>query len=134
MESKARSDYFPTRMIYETACQFWDDNNWPRIPLESLPENAIGSYFEDEGDILAFAFIYDTNSNISWFEWMTCSITCRKQKRSEIIASTIEFAENYARQNGKILFTSVRNVNLISRLESRNWKQTDSGMTNFIFS
>lgn len=134
MESKARSDFFPTEMIYETACKFWDDNNWPRIPIESLPDTGIGTYFEEDGDILAVAFIYATNSNLAWFEWLTCSIEVRKEKRSQILNSTIKFAEDFAKENKAVLFTTVKNVNLIGRLESRNWKKTDSGMTNFIFS
>jgi hypothetical protein len=134
MEPKARSDFFPTEMIYETACKFWDENNWPRIPFDSLPDTGIGTYFEEDGDILAIAFIYATDSNLSWFEWLTCSVECRKDKRSQILNSTIKFAEDFAKENKLVLFTTVKNVNLIGRLESRNWKKTDSGMTNFIFS
>ncbi|NCX93152.1 MAG: hypothetical protein EBX40_00535 [Gammaproteobacteria bacterium] len=134
MENLAKTDFFPTSMFYETACKHWDENDWPRIPIESLPQKMIGSFFEDHDEILAFAFLYHTNSNLAWFEWLTCSKEIRKDKRSQILASTIEFAEKYAKENKLVLFTTVKNVNLISRLQSRGWKTTDSGMTNFIFS
>jgi hypothetical protein len=134
MDKSVKSSFFPTSMLYDTACKYWDENNWPQIPIGSLPPQMIGTFFEDEDEILAFAFIYHTNSNLAWFEWLTCTREVRKEKRSQVLNSTIEFAEQYAKQNGLVLFTTVKNVNLVSRLQSRNWKTTDSGMTNFIFS
>jgi hypothetical protein len=132
-ELKVTSSFFPTSMLYEVACKYWDENDWPRIPIESLPPQVIGSFFDGESDVLAFAFLYHSNSNLAWFEWLTCTKEVRKDKRSQILNSTIKFAEDYAKANKLVLFTSVKNVNLISRLESRKWQKTDSGMNNFIF-
>jgi hypothetical protein len=108
-------------------------SDWPSIPLGSLPPMAIITSKQDTGDVLAAAFIYHTNSNLGWFEWLVCHKECRREYRSEVLNSTIRFAEDYAKTNGMVLFTSVKNVNLITRLESRKWKKTDGGMTNFIF-
>lgn len=131
---KAVSNFIETRLIYDTAHKLWEINNWPSPPLVSLPPEAICTYFEDQCDILAVAFIYKTDSNLAWFEWLVCSPEVRREPRSEIINSTIKFAEDYAKTHGLVLFTSIKSVNLLSRLESRNWKKTDGGMTNFIFS
>ena len=133
MEAKAKSEFIPTSMIYDTAKKLWEVNNWPVIPLESLPPNAVCTFFEDQCDILAVSFIYRTDSNLAWFEWLVCSPEVRRGPRSEILNSAVGFAEDYARNNGLMLFTSVKNGNLINRLESRKWGKTDGGMTNFIF-
>jgi hypothetical protein len=125
--------FIETRLVYDSVCNLWEMNNWPSIPLGSLPPMAIITSEQDTGDVLAAAFVYHTNSNLGWFEWLVCHKECRREYRSEVLNSTIRFAEDYAKTNGMVLFSSVKSVNLISRLESRKWKKTDGGMTNFIF-
>ena len=132
-EHKITTQFIETRLVYDSVCNLWEMSDWPSIPLGSLPPMAIITSKQDTGDVLAAAFIYHTNSNLGWFEWLVCHKECRREYRSEVLNSTIRFAEDYAKTNGMVLFTSVKNVNLITRLESRKWKKTDGGMTNFIF-
>lgn len=132
-QKKTVTSFIETHLVYDSVCQLWEMNDWPSIPIGSLPPVVIVASEEDSGAVLGAAFVYHSNSNLGWFEWLVCHKACRREYRSNVLNGIIGFAEDYAKTNGMLLFTSVKNVNLINRLESRKWKKTDNGMTNFIF-
>lgn len=54
---------------YNIVKEWWEKHNWPVIPQSSL--STTGFIVKDEnGEGVLVAWIYHTNSDIAWMEWI----------------------------------------------------------------
>lgn len=107
-----------TKEDYETLLKWWKDNRFPAPPIDSLPNSGEGGFIVFQDDIPVCAgFLYDTNSNLCWIEFIVANFEVKDKKlRKEALVFLINtLCEAAKRWNKKAVFTSVKNVGLIDR-------------------
>ena len=100
---------------YDTIVEWW--KSWPEwAPLgrNLLPENGTGGIMiEREGKPLIAGFLYVTNSDICWMEWIVSDPT--QKNKSEAIALLISSLEKWGKDAGfKVVLSIGRSKNLIN--------------------
>ena len=101
---------------WETLQEWWAKWNWPAITKEMLPLNGCGGLIVCKGNIpVVSGFLYLTNSNVAWMEWIISNQDYREEDRKEALEMLISGLEDIALSVGKTIILSVgRNKNLIS--------------------
>lgn len=115
---------------YPMVAKWWKAHGWPVLPLEALPEG--GGVIAYEGTTpLCAAWLYKTNSSISWMEWFISNPDAPKRCRSLGLDAVIAELDTRAKAQGfKIIHTSMRHPGLIRRMKSHGFIVVDEGMTN----
>ena len=115
---------------YPTVSKWWESWGWPVLPASSLPE--LGIIVENEVPICA-AWIYRTDSDLCWIEWFISNKEATKEQRAGCVDELIRACSITAKEMGfRIAFVSVKQPNLMKRLEHSGFEKTDTNMTNFI--
>lgn len=114
---------------YETICEWWNAYKWPCIPLESLPETGIIVTVDNE--LVCAVWLYKSDSNLCWMEWMISNPKSPKNYREEALPFLINTCADVARILGfKIIFTSIKHNRLLSRLIEAGFNVDDTNATN----
>ena len=95
--------------------KWWTDNRFPPPPIDFLPNNGkdgIVVYDADTNTNIAAGFVYITNSEVAWVEYIVANF---EVKDKELRKQSIEFLiKQLALSSGKkYLFSSLKNPNLI---------------------
>lgn len=110
---------------------------WWRFPSplkEMLPDNGLGGLmvYNDDIDICG-GFLYETNSDIAWIEYIVSNPEYKSKDRSYAIKYLIHSLQMLAASRGyKILFTSVKNESLIKHLEEEGFVVGSSGTSEMV--
>jgi hypothetical protein len=101
---------------WDTLQEWWTKWNWPIMSKEMLPLNGCGGLIVCKGDIPVIAgFLYLTNSNIAWLEWIISNKDYKEADRKEALKTLILELENIALSVGKnIIFSVSKSNSLIS--------------------
>ena len=101
---------------WEILQEWWAKWNWPTITKEMLPLNGCGGLIVYKGDIPVVAgFLYLTNSNVAWMEWIISNQDYREDDRKDALEMLILGLEDIALSVGKTIILSVgRNSGLIN--------------------
>lgn len=119
----------------EVLCKWWKDWRWTPPPKDFLPENGIGGYMIYDGDIPVVAgFLYITNSNVAWVDWVVSNIKYKNKKNRKIAIETlIASLEIKAEElDRKIMYALVKNQSLINTYIEMGYTQADSYNTELI--
>lgn len=116
---------------YEDIFNWWTKHNWAPIMPHSLPTTGI--VVENDSKKLCAGFLYRTDSNLCWMEFIISNPDSEKEERdisldlliSELIIKAEEF-------NCKVIFSSINHPSLIERYKKHNFVETDKQMTNMI--
>ena len=95
--------------------KWWADNRFTPPPIDFLPNNGkdgIVVYDADTNTNIAAGFVYITNSEVAWVEYIVANF---EVKDKELRKQSIEFLiKQLALSSGKkYLFSSLKNPNLI---------------------
>ena len=95
--------------------KWWNDNRFTPPPIDFLPNNGkdgIVVYDADTNTNIAAGFVYITNSEVAWVEYIVANF---EVKDKELRKQSIEFLiKQLALSSGKkYLFSSLKNPNLI---------------------
>lgn len=122
---------FSPEKHYQTICQWWEAQNWPKVPLEFLPSFGLVVY---HGETPAVAgWLYRTDSAICWIEWIVANPEVRGEPRTEAINLLLSSLKEKAKEcGGKIIFTTANNGSLVQRLEKNGYIVTDKDATHLI--
>ena len=95
--------------------KWWTDNRFTPPPIDFLPNNGkdgIVVYDADTNTNIAAGFVYITNSEVAWVEYIVANF---EVKDKELRKQSIEFPiKQLALSSGKkYLFSSLKNPNLI---------------------
>ena len=95
--------------------KWWTDNRFTPPPIDFLPNNGkdgIVVYDADTNTNIAAGFVYITNSEVAWVEYIVANF---EVKDKELRKQSIEFlTKQLALSSGKkYLFSSLKNPNLI---------------------
>ena len=109
---------------------WWNFWKFPVPPITSLPLNMIVIYNKDIP--LAAGFIYQTDSDIAWLEWIVASHTAKKEERSKALDLLIDSGKVAAQMLGhSVVFTCSKNQSLSHRLK-RTMIHADDGVSHFV--
>jgi hypothetical protein len=100
---------------YDTIVEWWKSwPGWEPLGRNLLPEDGTGGIMiEREGKPLIAGFLYVTNSDICWMEWIVSDPTQRN--KSEAIALLISSLEKWGKDAGfKVVLSIGRSKNLIN--------------------
>lgn len=113
---------------YDTLCQWWRAHQWEPVPLSALPRTGLVI------PGICAGFIYSTDSDLGWIEWIVSNPESEKVERSKALDTLLEGLKEKAREMGKkVVFSSSNNAGLISRLERSGFQITDRDVTHGIW-
>jgi hypothetical protein len=101
---------------WDTLQEWWAKWDWPKVAKEMLPLNGCGGLIVYKGDIPVVAgFLYLTNSNIAWMEWIISNKDYKDNDRKEALKTLILELENIALSVGKdMIFNVSKSKSLIN--------------------
>jgi len=108
---------------------WWSDWGWDAPIKDFLPENGTGGLiiFDDDIPICA-GYIYNSNSKLSWIDWIVSSHTYRKKPhRREAMDLLIQKLTEVAKTTGaKYAYALIKSNSLIETYERQGYAQGDS--------
>lgn len=119
---------------YDQLLKWWAWFRFPAPPKECLPENGTcGLMITKDGIDICAGFIYFTNSKIAWIEFIVSNPEYKAKDRQNAIDILITELSNIIRnRNFHIIFTSLKNENLINRFTSCGFTKGSSGTTEMV--
>ena len=113
---------------YETLCMWWKQHEWLPVPVQCLPMTG----FIVDG--LAAGFLYKTDSNIAWLEWVVANKESDKEERSKAIDLVVDELILRAKELGYTrIFTSTNNPKLEARYHKHGFGSFDKNVTQMIW-
>ncbi len=112
-----------TEKDYTTLVGWWKDWGWDPVPQDMLPENGAGGVMVKQGDKPIIAgFLFWSNSNIVWFDWIVSDKKVGKLTRAKALMLLIDVVEEMVKSAGKkYIITVSDNKSLISTFKKKNW-------------
>ena len=93
-----------TEKDYTTLVGWWKDWGWDPVPQDMLPENGAGGVMVKQGDKPIIAgFLFWSNSNIVWFDWIVSDKKVGKLTRAKALMLLIDVVEEMVKSAGKKL-------------------------------
>jgi hypothetical protein len=104
---------------FPTLIEWWKFWRFPAPKKEYLPDEGRGGImvYKDGVNICA-GYLFFTNSKMAWMEFIVSNPEYKEKDRKESVCFLINELNYIAKSKGfKIIFTSVKNENLINRLK-----------------
>lgn len=108
---------------FTTLINWWNFWRFPAPKKELLPDNGCGGImvYKDDVEICA-GYLFFTNSKMAWIEFIVSNPNYKQKDRKEAINFLINELGQIAKSKGyEVLFTSVKNENLIKRFKECNY-------------
>lgn len=111
--------------------KWWKEWGFPVPPVECLPRHGL-IVSDAEGDLYA-GFLYFTDSDMAWMEWVVCNRSaCVSRRRGALLFMTGLF-EQIARGGGaKHLFTSTVRGDFANSLCKCGFERGDTGVIHLV--
>ena len=112
-----------TEKDYITLVKWWKDWGWDPVPQDMLPDNGVGGVMVQQGGKPIIAgFLFWSNSNIVWFDWIISDKNVSKLTRAKSLIYLIDVVEGMVKSAGKkYIITISDNKSLISTFKKKNW-------------
>lgn len=114
---------------------WWKDWRWTPPVKNFLPENGTGGLIVYDGDTPVVAgFIYNTNSDVAWADWIISNIKYKdREKRKMAIEALLTALENISKKmNKKFIYALVKNQPLINTYKKLGYIQGEAYNTELI--
>lgn len=120
-----------TESDYFAICEWWKHHKWQVVPAQALPPNGYIALV-GEKPIVA-GFLYRTDSNLGWLEWIVSNPDSTFDERTTAINELLETIFQRAKElKIQAIFTSSNNETLIKRLAEQGFQITDKNVTHLI--
>lgn len=108
---------------YNVLVDWWKWWRWPSIPQNFLPDNGTGGIMIQKENIpIVAGFIYYTNSDAVFVEWIISNPKYKDNDRKEAIEMLLNTIEAICKEQGKkYMFSIGRNQNLINTHKKLGW-------------
>ena len=108
---------------YSCLVDWWKWWRWPAISQNFLPDNGTGGIMiEKDNTPIVAGFIYYTNSDAVFVEWIISNPQYRDEDRKEAIEMLLKTIEAICKEQGKkYMFSIGRNQNLINTHKKLGW-------------
>jgi len=115
-------------------CDWWKDWKWDAPSKDFLPEEGRGGMMvSKDGVNICAGFMYFTNSNVAWCEWVVSNKQYRDKDRKEAMYFLINIIAEICKGKGaKYIFTSLNNKALIQKYEDCKYVETDKNCTQMV--
>jgi hypothetical protein len=103
---------------YNTIVDWWKSwPDWEPLAIDLLPENGTGGIMiEKNNKPIVAGFLYTTNSNICWMEWIISNPDYKEKDKSEAIELLISKLEQWAIDKGfKVILSIGRSKGLLKK-------------------
>jgi hypothetical protein len=119
---------------YDTVMGWFKEWDWPTIPPESLPPGGFVMFDETHPEGVCAAWVYFTDSNLAWLEWVVSNKKADKMTRKQGLDELVKACVDYAKMRGaKAVFSSCKNESLKDRYKRLGALETDQGVSHFIW-
>lgn len=127
------TELFNYEKHYALAQEWWLAHGWPEAPTPPiLPKN--GVVVTVAGRPICLGFLYLSDSEIGWVEYVVSDPESDKVKRGEALDLLIDSLKKIAVAFGKpVLFTSGKNPSLLERFRRKGFIMGDTGMTQLVW-
>jgi hypothetical protein len=108
---------------------WWRQWSWEPPKIDFLPDNGKGGIIVYDGEVpICAGFIYLTNSEVAWVDWIISNKEYRvKDKRKEAITLLISSLTNISKNSGsKYSYALIKNQSLIKTYEDLGYTKGDS--------
>lgn len=128
---------FKARLITESDYdnilkQWWKDWRWQAPPKDFLPMDFNGIIISDDNQDICACFIYNTNSQVSWLEFIISNFDVKdRELRKSALEFMIETVKNSLQS--KYIYTSMRNQPLINNMKNLGFVEGSKDCTELIF-
>jgi hypothetical protein len=106
---------------YDVLCDYWKAWNFPAPPKSCLPNNGLGGtkIVNEDGVIICAGFLYETNSGISWLEFIVSNPDIKdRETRNDALILLISMLTIEAEEKGyTAVIASLTNESLIKKYE-----------------
>lgn len=121
-----------SQLFHPVIAEWWVGHEWPVIPPEALPE--IGRIAtNDRGEMVCAAWLYKTDSTLSWMEFYISDPKASKTEISEGLDLIINDLCEVAKDAGfHTVFTSMEHSGLIRRMQKHDFKVSETNVTNLM--
>jgi len=94
---------------------WWKWWRWPDVSREILPLNGLGGIMVYKDNInIAAGFLYLTNSNVVWLDWIISNPEYKDKDRKQALELLINTLEEVAKQQGySVIITITKSKHLI---------------------
>ena len=108
---------------YNVLVDWWKWWRWPSIPKNFLPDNGTGGIMIQKENIPVVAgFIYYTNSDAVFVEWIISNPKYKDNDRKKAIEMLLNTIEAICKEQGKkYMFSIGRNQSLINTHKKLGW-------------
>jgi len=112
-----------TENDYGLLVTWWKDWGWDPVPQDMLPDNGrSGIMIEDGNKPIIAGFLFWSNSNMVWLDWIISDKKCSKITRAKALYTLINVAEEMIKKSGKkYIITVSDNKSLIATFNKKNW-------------
>lgn len=123
---------------YEKLCEFWNFWKFSIPPKDCLPNNGLGGIkiIDETGTIICAGFLYETNSGLSWLEFIISNPNIKDKKaRSDSQIMLISHLTVEAEEKGfKAVFASITHKGLIEKYEQVGYTKNPINSTELYMS
>jgi hypothetical protein len=108
---------------YNVLVDWWKWWRWPSIPQNFLPDNGTsGIMIQKENTPIVAGFIYYTNSDAVFVEWIVSNPKYKEHDRKDAIEMLLKTIETICKEQGKkYMFSIGRNQSLINTHKKLGW-------------
>lgn len=108
---------------YDVLVDWWKWWRWPAIPKNFLPDNGTsGIMIQKENTPIVAGFIYYTNSDAVFVEWIVSNPKYKEHDRKDAIEMLLKTIETICKEQGKkYMFSIGRNQSLINTHKKLGW-------------
>jgi hypothetical protein len=122
---------------YKTLKEWWSFWRFPAPSQESLPsfgkDSFNGIIASKNNKDIASGFLYETNSNMCWIEFIVTNPKTTSEERNEAILKVLEELSLSAKELGfSIVFSSIKNQNLINKYIESGFIEGTKGTSELI--
>lgn len=122
---------------YEMLKEWWGFWRFPAPSIKALPQYDLscfnGVIASEEGKDLACGFMYTTNSDMVWIEFIVTNPNTTAEERNKAILSVLDELSLSAKALGySIAFSSIKNENLINKYVENGFSIGTRGTTELI--
>lgn len=114
---------------YQEVCRWWTAQNFPPVPVQSLPSTGRMAGHADQGIFAGWLYL-PQEGNIGWLEWLVANPDAKWDDKQTAFLELMECIERMAQAEGiDLLFTSAdkSKTRFIQRLQSAGF--VDGGDT-----
>lgn len=116
---------------YQMISEWWRDHGWPVIPAASLPQHGI--MIEHGGAPVCAGFLYRSDSNIAWIEWIVSDKKSDAIIRGKCVEKLVESLCGLADALGfPVVFSALNHKGLIRRFEKAGFSRGDGNMVHMV--